>query len=172
MGGGCQYMGDERGEGINIWRMRGGDGINIWKMGGVSILLKLINNSWTQNKRNCYWMSTLEIFPSTSTWKYFLVLVLWKIRFRSTFKYATSDFTGISESSSIKKARLFKSSWTRNCRQSPQSCIWTITWKMEGVSGHERQTGSTERWKPKDRTHSPTRHLFFSYQIVKQTLNK
>ena len=28
------------------------------------------------------------------------------MRFRSTFKYATSDFTGISKSSSIKKARL------------------------------------------------------------------
>ena len=28
------------------------------------------------------------------------------MRFRSTFKYATSDFTGISKSSSIKKGRL------------------------------------------------------------------
>ena len=40
---------------------------------------------------------TLEIFPSTSTWK---------MRFRSTFKYATSDFTGISKTTSIKKARM------------------------------------------------------------------
>ena len=39
-------------------------------------------------------------------WKCFQVLVLWKMRFRSTFKYTTSDFTGISKSSSITKARL------------------------------------------------------------------
>ena len=48
--------------------------------------------------------STLEIFPGVSTLEIFECA----LRFRSSFKYATSDFTGISESSSIKKAGLFK----------------------------------------------------------------
>ena len=47
-----------------------------------------------------------ETGGSTSTLEIFQVLVVWKKRFRSTFKYATSDFTGISKCSSIKKARL------------------------------------------------------------------
>ena len=51
-------------------------------------------------------MCTLKLGESTSTWKYFQVLILWKMRFRSTFKYTTSDFTGISKSSSVEKARL------------------------------------------------------------------
>ena len=46
--------------------------------------------------------STLEIFPGTSTLEIFECT----LRLRSAFKYSTSDFTGISESSSIKKARL------------------------------------------------------------------
>ena len=74
--------------------------------------LKLTNNSWTRNKRNYHWISTLKLeesngtfqmFQSTSILKYFLIQVLWKMRFRNTFKYATSDFTVISKSSSIKK---------------------------------------------------------------------
>ena len=48
---------------------------------------------------------TMEICPVTSI----LELFECAMRFRSTFKYATADLTGISKSSSIKKARLFES---------------------------------------------------------------
>ena len=51
-------------------------------------------------------MSTLKLGEILVLWKYFQVLVLRRIRFRSTLKYVTLDFTGISKSSSIKKARL------------------------------------------------------------------
>ena len=64
----------------------------------MEIFLKLEENT-----------SALEIFPGSSTFKIFE----WTLRFRSTFKYATSDFTGISKASS----KIFKSR---------QSCIWTI----------------------------------------------
>ena len=49
---------------------------------------------------------TLEIFLSTNTLEIFRGQVLSKMRFRSTFKYATSDFTGISKPSSIRKGHL------------------------------------------------------------------
>ena len=49
---------------------------------------KLVFNEYFETEGST---NTLEIFPSTSSWKCFQVLV-WKMRFGSTFKYATLDF--------------------------------------------------------------------------------
>ena len=59
----------------------------------------------TDNKRNLYLMSTLKLEESTSTFELFPGTSTLENEIKSTFKYATSDFTDISKSSSIKKIR-------------------------------------------------------------------